>query len=202
MDGLIEILYLIGIVLVGFVIYTIYCYIVRFQFAKKWKNLDIYCKRNGYVYNGRARHQTNYKKELSRVEVQKLLDFYNIDCVLPYDLRFFDNIAVTYTKPYTRRRGMPDVYSVVEHRGGERTHRYMTIEWLENGHWLHYTDKRRLLSREPYVDADFGGMSNQIYPTDTQESIENKLKYELRDALRSFVENDVERWLKKKDNKS
>lgn len=200
MEGLIELLYLAGIVLIGFAIYTVFCYIKRYKFARKWKNLDVFCKNNGYVYNGRAQHETDYIKEVSRDELQALFDSFNIDCVLPHDVRYFDNMAVTSVKSYTRRDEIPGYLEYVEHRGGDRTHRFLTIQWLENGKWMHFSGRSRFPNK-PYIDADFGGMSNQIYPTDSQETISDKLRYELREVLKSFMESDIKRWQQEHDKK-
>ena len=95
MQGIVEFLYLLGIVAVGFIIYTIYCIIVRFRFVRKWRNLNSFCKREGYIQIAGARHQTDYRKEISRTDIQEMLQFHGIQCDLPHDLRLFDYISVT-----------------------------------------------------------------------------------------------------------
>lgn len=193
-------LFLIGLGIIGCLTYYIYCIIDRIRFSRQWKNLDIYCKRNGYSRNCVARHETDYIKELSRHEVKELLESYNIDCDLPHDLRFFDNIAVTSIKPYTKRDVISGLGEYIEHRGGERTHRFLTIQWFENGKWMKYAGKKSFLQTEPYIDADFGGMHNRIFKTDSQEEIQAKLYNELRHVIRNFVETDIERWNKENLN--
>lgn len=193
MQGIIEFLYLLGIVAVGFILYTIYCMIVRFRFVRKWRNLNAFCKREGYILITGARHQTDYRKELSRTDIQEMLQFYGIECDLPHDIRFFDYISVTYVKPYVRHTVFFE-----EYRGGDRVHRYIKIQWLENGKWIEYIGRMRPSKIVPYVDADFGGMSdgNAITSEDCADSIERKLKYELRYVLPRFVSSEIERWHK------
>lgn len=191
MDGLIEFIYLLGIVAVAFVIYTIYCFFVRFRFSRKWRNLDNYCKKEGYSCVARYRHQTDYRKELSRKKLQEKLQFFDVDCELPHDLRFFDNISVTYTKPYLQHTGFSE-----EYRGGSRVHRYMTIQWLENGRWMQYSGIMTFMKKVPYVNADFGGMSqgNTIEPENTIEEIGRKFEYELKWVLFKFKSTEIDRW--------
>lgn len=184
-----------------FCVYYIYCRIDRFRFTKKWKNLDLYCRRNNYYLNGGARHQINYIKELTRKEVKELLDSLNIECDLPHDIRYFDNIVVTSVKPYTNQVRIRGYGEIIEHHGGERTHRFLTLQKFEKGEWTSYYRNNIYSSFKPYIDADFGGMHNKIYKTDSQKEIESKLHNELNNVLRDFVSIDIEQWNEEKRTK-